>query len=176
MVASQSTTGSGHRIVVMGVAGCGKSEAGAQLAKALHVPLVEGDRFHPAANIAKMRAGQPLDDSDRAGWLAVLAQELARHPDGAVLACSALKRKYRDVLRAAAPGLLFVHLVLTREQALQRVASRDGHFYPPTLVDSQFEALEDPAREPRVVSVKAVLPLEAVVSQALEGLRRFNIA
>lgn len=166
----------GPRVVVMGVSGCGKSEAGALLAKALAVPLVEGDRFHPPSNIAKMRAGQPLDDADRAGWLAVLATQLAGHPAGAVLACSALKRAYREVLRAAAPGLAFVHLALTREQALQRVASRDGHFYPPSLVDSQFEALQDPAGEPRVVVVMAAEPLDAVVDEALRGLAQFNIA
>jgi gluconokinase len=178
MVATPSPqhSSAGPHVVVMGVAGCGKSEVGARLAQSLGVPLVEGDRFHPPANIAKMRAGQPLGDADRAGWLAILAEQLRRHPAGAVLACSALKRSYRDVLRGAAPDLCFVHLALTREQALQRVAARDGHFYPPSLVDSQFEALEDPAGEPRVVVVLAVASLEAVVAQALHGLRQFNIA
>ena len=176
MVAPSSplSFGTGRRIVVMGVAGCGKSEVGARLAQALGVPLVEGDRFHPAANIAKMRAGQPLDDSDRAGWLDVLAVQLAQHPAGAVLACSALKRSYRDVLRAAAPGLVFVHLALTREQAQQRVASRGGHFYPPSLVDSQFEALEDPSQEDGVVTVGAADALDDVVAQAVQGLRQLG--
>ncbi|HYF16400.1 MAG TPA: gluconokinase [Ramlibacter sp.] len=157
----------------MGVAGCGKSAAGQRLAQALGVPLVEGDSFHPPANIDKMRRGVPLDDADRADWLRALAQELARLPGGAVLTCSALKRAYRDQLRAAAPGLAFVHLALTRAQALQRVAARQDHFYPPSLVDSQFAALEDPSSEPGVVTVDASLPLPAVVAAAL---RAFNNA
>ncbi|GAC1527999.1 MAG: gluconokinase, GntK/IdnK-type [Ramlibacter sp.] len=158
-------------MVVMGVAGCGKSQVGARLGQALSLPLVEGDQFHPAANIAKMRGGQPLDDADRAGWLAILAGQLAAHPGGAVLSCSALKRSYRDVLRSAAPGLRFVHLALTREQALQRVAGRDDHFYPSSLVDSQFAALDDPAGEAGVVTVLADAPLETVVAHALHALR-----
>jgi gluconokinase len=158
------------RVVVMGVSGCGKSEAGARLAQALGVPLVEGDGFHPPANIAKMRQGLPLDDADRAGWLQVLGEQLAAHSDGAVLTCSALKRAYRERLRAAAPGLRFVHLALTPQQALERVACRKDHFYPPSLVASQFEALEDPAGEPGVVTVSAALPLPAVVDAALAGL------
>jgi gluconokinase len=156
----------------MGVAGCGKSEVGTRVAAALHVPLVEGDAFHPASNVAKMRAGVPLDDADRAGWLRVLGAQLRLHGEGAVLTCSALKRSYRDTLRGAAPGLLFLHLRLSREQARERVAARPGHFYPPSLVDSQFAALEDPAGEPGIVSVDASLPLDEVVRAALDGLGR----
>jgi gluconokinase len=159
------------RVVVMGVSGCGKSEVGARLAQALGVPLVEGDGFHPPANIAKMRQGLPLDDADRAGWLQVLGEQLAAHADGAVLTCSALKRAYRERLRAAAPGLRFVHLALTPQQALERVTGRKDHFYPPSLVASQFAALEDPAGEPGVVTVDAALPLKAVVEAASAGLR-----
>jgi gluconokinase len=159
------------RVVVMGVSGCGKSEVGARLAQALGVPLVEGDGFHPPANIAKMRQGLPLDDADRAGWLQVLGEQLAAHADGAVLTCSALKRAYRERLRAAEPGLRFVHLALTPQQALERVTGRKDHFYPPSLVASQFAALEDPAGEPGVVTVDAALPLEAVVEAASAGLR-----
>jgi gluconokinase len=159
------------RVVVMGVSGCGKSEAGGRLAQALGLPLVEGDSFHPPANIDKMRRGVPLDDADRAGWLDTLGRELASRPGGAVLTCSALKAAYRDRLRAAAPGLRFVHLALTPAQAQARVAARAGHFYPPSLVDSQFAALEDPAGEPGVVVVDASGPLDAVVAAALAGLR-----
>lgn len=161
---------SGAHIVVMGVSGCGKSEVGERIAKALGLPLIEGDAFHPPANIAKMRSGVPLDDHDRAGWLDVLARELAARPQGAVLTCSALKRAYRDRLRAAGPGLRFVHLSLPEAEAQRRVASRPGHFYPPALVASQFAALEDPAGEPGVVTVDARLPLDEVVARALEGL------
>jgi len=163
------------RIVVMGVSGCGKSAVGERLAAALALPLVEGDSFHPPGNIAKMQRGVALTDDDRAGWLDVLGAELARHPAGAVLTCSALKRDYRETLRAAAPGLRFVHLALSEQDALQRVAGRPGHFYPPSLVASQFEALEDPAGEAGVIAVDALLPLPEVVDRALQSLRsEFN--
>ena len=159
-------------VVVMGVAGCGKSAVGLRIAQALGLPLIEGDEFHPASNIEKMKRGEPLQDEDRAGWLDRLGRELQRHPGGAVLTCSALKRAYRDRLRQAAPGLRFVHLALTPEQALQRVAARDGHFYPPSLVASQFDALEDPRGEPRVLALDAALPLEQVSAQAVDWLRQ----
>lgn len=155
----------------MGVAGCGKSAVGQRIAQALRLPLVEGDEFHPASNIEKMRQGLPLDDQDRAGWLARLGEELARHAGGAVLTCSALKRSYRDRLRAAVPGLHFVHLALPQEEALRRVAARDSHFYPPSLVASQFEALEDPAHEPGVLVVDACLPLGEVAEKAAKWLQ-----
>ena len=157
---------------VLGVAGCGKSAVGEALARELAIPLVEGDSFHPPANIEKMRAGLPLDDADRAGWLDALAGELARHPDGAVLTCSALKAAYRDRLRVAVPGgLRFVHLALTPAQAQARVAARPGHFYPPSLVASQFEALQDPAGERGVTVVDAAQALPEVVARALAALR-----
>jgi gluconokinase len=161
----------GLHVVVMGVAGCGKSAVGERIAQSLGLPLVEGDEFHPAGNIDKMSRGLPLEDKDRAGWLDLLAAELARHPVGAVLTCSALKRAYRDRLRTAVPGLRFVHLQLTQDEALRRVQSRGGHFYPPSLVASQFEALEDPSREPGVLGVDAGLPLDAVAAQAIRWLQ-----
>jgi gluconokinase len=161
---------SARHVVVMGVAGCGKSAIGERLAQALGLPLIEGDSFHPPANIDKMRRGLALDDQDRAGWLDTLGAELARRPEGAVLTCSALKAAYRDRLRAAAPGLRFVHLALTPAQALERVASRKDHFYPPSLVDSQFAVLEDPSGEPGVVAVDASQPFEAVLVAARAGL------
>ena len=163
-------------VVVMGVAGCGKSAVGRRLAAGLGVPLIEGDDFHPPGNIEKMRRGEPLTDADRAGWLARLAGELARQPAGAVLTCSSLKRAYRDTLRAAVPRLAFVHLALSPQQALERVAGRSDHFYPPSLVASQFEALEDPAGEPGVLVVDAARPLEQVAGDALRGLGEFNNA
>ena len=153
-------------VVVMGVAGCGKSVVGAQLAHRLALPLIEGDDFHPAGNIAKMRAGEPLTDADRAGWLQQLARELHAHPQGAVLTCSALKRAYRDALRSAVPSLHFLHLSLTPHQALERVAARTDHFYPPSLVASQFEALEDPAAEPRVHVVDGTRHVDRIVEEA----------
>jgi len=158
-------------VVVMGVSGAGKSAVGEGVAKALRLPLVEGDEFHPQRNIEKMRQGLPLDDADRAGWLDRLGQELVRHPQGAVLACSALKRTYRDKLRHAVPALRFVHLALTQAQAQHRVAARGGHFYPPSLVASQFEALEEPSGETGVLVIDASLPLEEVTQRAVTWLK-----
>jgi len=164
-------------VVVMGVAGCGKSVLGTELAQHLGLPLVEGDDFHPAGNIEKMRQGLPLSDQDRAGWLQLLAGELRVRPAGAVLTCSALKRSYRDTLRAGAPALHFLHLSLSPHQALERVAARTDHFYPPSLVASQFEALEDPRAEPRVRALDATQHVDRLLEQALAWLRpAFNNA
>jgi gluconokinase len=157
-------------VVVMGVSGAGKSVIGERVAKALGLPLIEGDEFHPAHNIEKMRQGLPLDDDDRAGWLDRLGEELVRHPRGAVLACSALKRAYRDKLRRHVGALRFIHLDLTREQAQQRVAARGGHFYPPSLVATQFEALEDPSGEAGVLVLDGMLPVDEVTRRAVEWL------
>lgn len=152
----------GPSLVVMGVAGCGKSSLGQVCARALGLPLLEGDDFHSEANVAKMRSGTPLSDDDRAAWLDTLAAQLQAHPGGVVLTCSALKRRYRDRLRAAAPGLRFVFLDLTPEQARQRVAARPAHLFPVSLVASQFAALEDPRAEPGVLALDATQPLEAL--------------
>lgn len=133
------------RWVVMGVCGSGKSSLGAALAEALGVPFLEGDDYHPAANVAKMRAGVPLDDADRAGWLERLAAEIARAAaagEGLVLSCSALKRRYRDRLRAADPGLRFAHVHGGRELFARRMQARSGHYMPVSLLDSQLAALE----------------------------------
>lgn len=150
-------------IVVMGVSGCGKSSLGAALARALGLPLIEGDDFHPPANVARMKRGQPLTDADREGWLRTLGEELARHPGGAVLTCSALKRRYRDTLRAAVPSLRFVFMAITRDEAERRVAARAQHMFPASLVASQFEALELPVGEPGVCAVEATAPQPEVV-------------
>ncbi len=154
----------------MGVAGCGKSAVGGAVAKALGLPLIEGDDFHSPRNIEKMQGGQALTDDDRADWLAQLGAELGRHGEGAVLTCSALKRSYRDTLRAAAPGLCFLHLALQPEEALRRVATRPGHFYPPSLVASQYAALEDPAAETGVLVVDATAPVAELAASAVSWL------
>jgi len=164
-------------LVVMGVSGCGKSSLGAALAVGLGLPLIEGDDHHPPANVEKMSRGIALTDADRAGWLATLGRALADSPQGAVLTCSALKRSYRDRLRAGAPALHFLHLSLTPHQALERVAARTDHFYPPSLVASQFEALEDPASEPRVRAVDATQHVDRLVEEAVAWLQSsFNNA
>lgn len=155
-------------LVVMGVSGCGKSEVGRAMAAQLGLPLIEGDDFHPKRNIHKMQQGIALTDDDRADWLLSLGRELARQPRGAVLTCSALKLSYRDTLRAAVPQLGFVHLAITEAESLRRVAQRADHFYPPSLVASQFEALQDPAREPGVLQLDATAPVEELALAAVE--------
>jgi gluconokinase len=146
-LASDSPTrqASNGRWVVMGVSGCGKSTIGAALAHAFDVPFLEGDDFHPADNVTKMKAGVPLDDNDRAGWLQVLAAEIRQAREqgkGLVLSCSALKRHYRDLLRQADPDLQFVHLNGPRPLIAKRMQARVGHYMPPSLLDSQFGILE----------------------------------
>lgn len=134
-----------RRWVVMGVSGCGKSEIGRRLALRLGVPFAEGDADHPPANVAKMSAGIALDDDDRRDWLLALQGRLraaAQQGQGLVLSCSALKRRYRDVLRAGDAEVVFVHLSGAREVLAARMAARPGHFMPPALLDSQFAALE----------------------------------
>ena len=157
-------------VVIMGVAGCGKSAVGRVLADRMALPYIEGDDFHPPANVCKMKQGAPLTDDDRADWLDALAAELARAPAGAVLSCSALKRAYREKLRRAAPGLCFVHLAITQAQSLQRVRQRAGHFYPPSLVASQFADLQDPSSEAGVLTLCGAAPLEPLAAQAVAWL------
>jgi gluconokinase len=154
-------------VVVMGVAGCGKSTVGETLSHALGLPLVEGDDFHSTASRDKMNRGIALTDVDRDGWLHTLASELRRRPQGAVLTCSALKRSYRERLRAASPGLRFVFLDIARDEAVQRVAARAGaHFFSASLVDSQFATLESPAGEAGVLRLDAMQPIETLRDQA----------
>ena len=155
-------------LVVMGVAGCGKSAVGERLAALLELPLIEGDDFHPAANVQKMQQGIALDDADRIGWLQTLGRELAHHPHGAVLTCSALKAAYRDALRAGVPSLGFVYLAITPAESLKRVAQRADHFYPPSLVASQFEALQDPLAEPGVLALDGSEPLDVLARSAAD--------
>lgn len=158
-----------NALVIMGVAGCGKSSIGQAIASRTDALFIEGDAFHPAANIAKMSAGIPLDDHDRAGWLERLGEELRSATDGgqrAVLTCSALRQIYRRQLRQAVPGLGFVYLELSREMAGQRVASRPDHFMPASLIDSQFAALEPPHHEPLTLVLDATLPVDRLSLEA----------
>ncbi|HEY4080967.1 MAG TPA: gluconokinase [Burkholderiaceae bacterium] len=158
-------------VVVMGVAGCGKSSLGREVAAKLGWPMVEGDDFHGPENKALMAAGTPLTDANRAGWLDTLAAELGRYPGGVVLSCSALKQRYRDQLRAASTGLRFVYLELSPEAALARVSGRGGgHFFPAALVASQFEGLETPAAERGVLCLDATLSLDALLEAALDWI------
>ena len=163
-------------LVVMGVAGCGKSSLGQLCAAALGLPLLEGDDFHSESNVAKMRSGTPLSDEDRAAWLDTLAAQLQAHPQGVVLTCSALKRRYRDRLRAATPGLRFVFLDLTQDQARERVAARPAHLFPVSLVASQFAALEDPRQEPGVLPLDATQSLDDLGSAVVRWVRSAGTA
>ncbi len=135
--------------IVMGVSGCGKSSVGRSLADALSLPFHDADDFHPPANKAKMQAGEPLTDADRAPWLANMTGHFPtwNAAGGAILACSALKHSYRDALRQGGPCLL-IHLVGSRALIADRLADRKGHFFNPALLDSQFSTLEPPPAQP----------------------------
>lgn len=146
-------------VVVMGVAGCGKSTLGVACAQQLLVPFVEGDDFHSQASRQKMHGGIPLTDEDRAAWFDVLGQRLAAREGGVVMACSALRLAYRERLRRAAPDVRFVFLELGRAEAERRVAARKGHLFPAKLVASQFDTLENPRAEPGVLVVDATRPV-----------------
>lgn len=157
-------------LVVMGVAGCGKSSLGQVCAAHLGLPVLEGDDFHSEANVQKMRSGVPLSDDDRQAWLDALAVQLQAHPEGVVLTCSALRQRYRDRLRAAVPGLRFVFLRLTPQEARARVAARPGHLFPVSLVDSQFQTLEDPSAEDGVLALDATEPLPQLAAEVAQWL------
>jgi len=138
----------------MGVAGSGKSTVGAALAHRLGVPFADADSLHPAANVAKMAAGTPLDDDDRGPWLDAVGQWLADHDDG-VMSCSALKRRYRDQLRSHRTDIAFLHLTGSPELIGARQAGRPGHFMPSSLLMSQFDVLEplDPDEQGMAIDV-----------------------
>ncbi|MER6450616.1 gluconokinase [Streptomyces venezuelae] len=164
-------------IVVMGVAGTGKTTVGQLLAEALGIPYAEGDAFHPAANIAKMSAGNPLDDEDRRPWLDAIGEWLRNSAAlrGGVIAASCLKRAYRDRLRTAAPGIVFVHLAGDRPLIEKRMAERKGHFMPTALLDSQFAALEPLQDDELGVVVEVSGSPQDITERALTALRRLPI-
>lgn len=161
-------------VIVMGVSGCGKSSVGEALASRLGLPFIEGDRLHPESNVTKMAAGTPLTDKDRWPWLTLIGARMAdalSRGEGIVISCSALKKIYRDHLRAATGGRLsFVYLEGSRELLSRRMGARTGHFMPLTLLDSQLATLEVPTGEPGVVTVTIDQPVEGIVADALKGL------
>jgi gluconokinase len=163
-----------NSIVVMGVCGAGKSSVGRALAERLRLRYIEGDEFHPPANVAKMAAGTPLNDDDRAGWLDTLAGllgEAAVQGEAVVLSCSALKRAYRDRLRGGAPFTL-VYLHGERATLEARMAVRQDHFMPASLLDSQLATLEVPGDGENVVAVAIEHPLAELVEAVLAALPR----
>src|SRR6185312_8714768 len=161
--------------VVMGVSGCGKSFVGGALAKAIGVEFLEGDRFHPKENIALMSSGRPLDDAHRAGWLDAIGEklaEMARNGEGAVAACSALKRIYRDRLRRHCPRVVFVHLSVDKETARGRVSGRKGHFMPASLIDSQFADLQPLEPDEVGITLDGTADVAVLVAAARDYLDR----
>ena len=160
-------------IVVMGVAGCGKSTVAARLAERLGAAFLDGDTLHPSSNIAKMSRGEPLEDADRWPWLDAVGCEMAASDGPVVVACSALKRSYRDRIAAAAGApVLFVHLNGSRDLIAARMSARTGHFMPASLLASQFEALEVPDAAENALSVDIGGDAEAVVELIVVELRR----
>ncbi|AMB60037.1 gluconokinase [Microterricola viridarii] len=158
-------------VVVMGVSGSGKTTIGSLIAEALRVPFTDADALHPRSNVVKMAEGTPLNDEDRWPWLAVVGSEMAAASDtGIVMACSALKRRYRDAIRAAVPGALFLHLHAEQEVLAARMEGRSGHFMPPSLLASQFAALEmlEPDENGAIVSVRG--SVEEIVRAAVAQL------
>jgi gluconokinase len=155
----------------MGVSGCGKSSVGAQLADLIGCRFVEGDRLHPTDNIAKMSAGIALEDADRWPWLDAIGCELAVRGD-VVVSCSALKRSYRDRLRAlAGRPLAFVFLQADHSVLAARMAARKNHYMPLSLLDSQLSTLEAPLGEAGVIAIGIDRPLDVIVGQAMAGLQ-----
>ena len=158
-------------VVVMGVSGTGKSTVGRALAETLGLPFVEGDDLHPESNVAKMAAGIPLTDADRAPWLDLIAAELDRP---VVITCSALKRSYRDRLRLAAPDLVLVYLHGAPELLASRMAQRDGHFMPTALLESQLATLEEPAADEDVIGADVMLRPDEIVELVSDRLGQFD--
>lgn len=161
-------------IVVMGVSGTGKTTVARLLAQRLGIPFAEADDFHPPANIAKMSAGVPLDDADRRPWLEAIGRRL-RQADaagiGCVVACSALKRRYRDTLRAACPGVFFLHLTADHDLLAERIGHRAGHFMPQALLGSQLATLEPLGPDERGIALDAG-PAPGLIAETAVALLR----
>lgn len=162
------------RIVVMGVSGSGKSTVGRLLAQTLRMPFQDGDELHPPDNIARMAAGVPLTDADRQDWLAAIGKRLAAaggRRDGVVVACSALKRAYRDQLRAVAPDLRLVYLQGPAPLLAERLAARRDHYMPASMLPSQLAALESPGSDEGAIAVDVAQSPEAIVQAVCRQLR-----
>jgi gluconokinase len=161
---------SSRPIVIMGVSGAGKTVVGTALAARLGCPFVDGDALHPQANVDKMSAGHPLDDADRVPWLDRIANWLAAHDHGGIVACSALKRGYRDRLRRTAPDAVFVLLDPPVALLRERTAHRSGHFMPTSLLDSQLATLERPAADEHAIVVSDTGTVHSTVAAIVTAL------
>jgi carbohydrate kinase (thermoresistant glucokinase family) len=160
-------------VVVMGVSGVGKSTVAAGIADALHWTMAEGDDFHSEANRQKMHAGTPLTDEDRWPWLRAIAAEIERCRQAGehiIIACSALKKAYRDILVHGRDDIRMVYLSGSRDLVADRLGHRKGHFMPPGLLDSQFATLEPPSADERPITVSIDAPVEVIVDRVLEQL------
>lgn len=154
----------------MGVTGCGKSTVASRLATKISARFCDGDSLHSEESVAKMRRGEPLSDDDRWPWFARISAFLNDGPSNTVIACSALKKAYRDYLRREVDNVRFLFLDASPEITTQRVSSRQGHYMPVSLVTSQFAALERPDNEDRVTTISADTPVESIVCTFLAGL------
>lgn len=159
-------------VIVMGVSGCGKSTIAKGVAAAIGGRFFDGDHFHPQANIDKMSRGEALTDDDRWPWLSLVGRELARGTGDVVGACSALKQAYRQhIADTAGEDVCFVHLSGSKQLISDRMAARDGHFMPLSLLESQFAALEPPEGEPGAITVDITPDTDAVIAAAARSLR-----
>ncbi|GAB5078959.1 gluconokinase [Arthrobacter sp. AD-310] len=164
-------------LVVMGVSGSGKSTLGSALAARLGATFKDADDLHPLPNVEKMAAGVPLTDEDRWPWLRLVGAELAaEHPNGIVVACSALKRAYRDAIRAAAPSTRFILLTAEPSELMERLVQRPGHFMPPSLLTSQLETLEFLETAEAGMTLRSEGSIEALIDQILGDLRPDTVA
>ncbi|SRR6056297_1651121 len=159
--------------VVMGVSGCGKTTVGTLLANEKKIPFFDADDFHPEENIRKMQSGNPLDDNDRKPWLNILSEKIRDWNDdsGAVLACSALKKSYRKILTSKTNDVTFIWLDGSYDLINSRMQKREGHYMPPDLLQSQFDALEPPSE---AVKVNIDQPPDNILSDILKTLNNFS--
>jgi gluconokinase len=157
-------------VVVMGVSGVGKSTIAAELAHRIRTPWLDADDLHPPENVAKMASGMPLDDDDRGPWLDLVAGRLraGAEADGIVVACSALRRRYRDRLRSAGKGVVFIHLTASPDLVASRARSRQGHFMPPALLESQFTTLEPLEPDERGTTIDVAQSVQGIGSDVAD--------
>ncbi|MBO5566175.1 MAG: gluconokinase [Succinivibrio sp.] len=165
------------KCVVMGVCGSGKSTVGKAIAEHFKASFIDGDDLHPRANIIKMREGHPLTDDDRAPWLERVSDvffSLDNRSMSGVVVCSALKKKYRDIIRKGSDGIIFVHLCGSKELILERMRRRKGHYMKEEMVNSQFADLEFPENEPNVLNIDITGSIQEVIDESIKQLEKYH--